>query len=99
MTVTKLFRAIAFFSEEVHRRTNGRGTMTLRSADGKVTVKANWIGTPIGGYQGVVRRGITQRPENYKSYVRIGEVGPGKLQLSRGRKRAGVVKPKRCDPT
>jgi hypothetical protein len=74
-------KTFAFFSQRVHGERGGQSTAEFRNAASGEFVKANWIGASIRGYPGFLKDGTVVRPPNYKTYVRVGEVGPGCLQI------------------
>src|SRR5262245_31179657 len=81
MRRTRFRKRFAFFSQETHDANKGSGTLTFRNAASGVVVKANYDGYAIGGYPGFRRDGKVVRPPRHKTYVLIGEVAPGKLEL------------------
>jgi hypothetical protein len=86
MSIVSISPTFAFFSKRVHRITSGRTTVELKSCDCETVVKANWIGPAVSGFPGIVRGSTIVRPPNHESYVRVGEVGPGKLQIVKRRR-------------
>jgi hypothetical protein len=69
----------AFFSQQKHDAQGGLYTDEFRDPTG-ATFQANYTGYEIDGYPGYIEDGKIVRPPNYETYVRVREVGPGKLQ-------------------
>ena len=70
----------AYFSQQQHEADAGLHTFELRDPSG-ATVRANYMGGEIDGYPGYVEDGKVIRPQHFETFVRVGEVGPGKLVL------------------
>jgi len=74
-------RKFAFFSQLAHEKTSGQTTVEFRDTSSGEAVKANYVGTSIDGYPGFVEYGTIVRPPHHETYVGVGEIGPGKLEL------------------
>jgi hypothetical protein len=70
----------AFFSQQKHDAQEGLYTFEVRDQMGAI-FKANYTGYEIEGYPGYIENGKIMRPPNYETYVRVGQIGLGKLQL------------------
>jgi len=63
-----------------HDLRRGTETVQLRDSITGSVIEANWIGEDIEGFPGYREAGKVLRPPNYRSYVRLGEIGLGKLE-------------------